>query len=120
MESRTVKVTVTRYDSSRSPAGSEQTFRVPVSEGMSVLQALDYIYEHLDPTLTYYDHGACAQGICKRCLMLIDGEVRLACQSLVSADVRVAPHPRFACVKDLVYDPGRRAPEGAAGSARRE
>jgi fumarate reductase iron-sulfur subunit len=117
MEPRTVNVTVTRCDPSQSSTVVDQTFRVPLDEGMTVLQALDYIYEHLDPTLAYYDHGVCAQGICKRCLLLVNGEVQLACRHRVSGDVRVAPLPRFRIVRDLVYERERgiRERDGDAG-----
>lgn len=107
MEPRTVNVTVARCDPSQNATVIDQTYRVPLSEGMTVLQALDHIYEHLDPTLAYYDHGVCAQGICKRCLLLIDGEVQLACRHRVTADVRVAPLPKFRIVRDLVYETER-------------
>jgi succinate dehydrogenase/fumarate reductase-like Fe-S protein len=94
----TVKITVARG------AGREDSFRLPMAEGMTVLQALDYVYEHLDHSLSFYDHAACAQGICKRCFLLIDGKVRLACRSIVTGDLRVEPLAKFPCVKDLVYE----------------
>lgn len=97
----TVIITVARE------AATEESFRVPLSEGMTVLQALDYVYEHLDATLSFYDHAACAQGICKRCFLLIDGRVKLACRSLVSGDLRVEPLAKFPRVKDLVYERAR-------------
>lgn len=114
MEPRIVNVTVTRCDPSQSPTAHEQTFRVSVSEGMTVLQALDYIYEHLDPTLAYYDHGVCAQGTCKRCLLLVDGEIVLACRRRVTTDVHVAPLAKFRVVKDLVYERAARTMRGSA------
>ncbi len=110
-----VNVTVTRCDPSRSPAPYEQTFRVPLSEGMTVLQALDYIYEHIDPTLAYYDHALCAQGTCRRCWLLVDGEVTLACRRLVTGDLHAAPLPKFPVLKDLVSK-RRRAKDDGNGS----
>jgi succinate dehydrogenase/fumarate reductase-like Fe-S protein len=86
-----------------------QEFEVPVTEGMSVLGALDYIYENLDPTLAYYDHAACAQGICKTCLAKIDGKPGLMCQTLVKGDVRVEPAGKFKVIRDLVTETGGRA-----------
>ena len=86
-----------------------QDFEVPLTEGMSVLGALDYIYENLDATLAYYDHAACAQGICKTCLAKIDGKGGLLCQTLLKGDVTVEPAGRFKVVRDLVTDSGGRA-----------
>ena len=111
---RTVNVTVARCDPSRSTEVVDQAFRVPLAEGMTVLHALDYIYEHLDATLAYGDHGICAQGVCKRCQLLVDGVVVLACRHRLTGDVRVAPLPRFRVVRDLVYERHRSAVDGAA------
>jgi succinate dehydrogenase/fumarate reductase-like Fe-S protein len=103
----TVNAVVRRADPFASPVTFDQTFPVPLHEGMTVLQALDYIYEHLDATLAYYNHALCAQGICKRCLLLVDDEVTLACQRRVTEDFHVAPLPKFRVIKDLVYEPRR-------------
>jgi succinate dehydrogenase/fumarate reductase-like Fe-S protein len=104
---KSVKVTVARYDPSTDKAPREETFKVPLKEHMSVLDALDYIYQNLDGTLAYYDHAACDQGICRRCLAVINGELSLMCQTLVEEDITVAPLSRFEVVRDLVYTRGR-------------
>ncbi len=99
---KTVNVRVRRYDPATDTDSRYDTFEVPVVHGMSVLDALDFIYEHLDGTLSYYDHAACNQGICKRCLIQINGETGLMCQTRVEGDVTLDPLPRFDVVKDLV------------------
>src|SRR4030043_26841 len=106
MNEKTVNIKVSRFDPAQDQKAYLQTFQVPVSEGMAVLQALDYIYENLDPSLAYYDHGVCAQGICKRCLVLINGEAQLMCQTMVTGDFQVEPLPKFKTIRDLVYDRG--------------
>jgi succinate dehydrogenase/fumarate reductase-like Fe-S protein len=106
---KTVKVTVTRFDPQKDTTPYQQSFDVPVVEGTAVLQALDYIYQNLDPTLSYYDHGVCAQGLCKRCTALVNGRPELICQYQVVEDVLVEPLPKFEIVKDLVVDKERRA-----------
>lgn len=109
MNNKTIKVTVTRFDPEKDAQPYHQSFDVPAVEGMAVLQALDYIYQHLDPTLSYYDHGVCAQGICKRCTALVNGKPELICQFKVVEDVLVEPLPKFKIVKDLVVDKERTA-----------
>ncbi len=104
MNEKIVNVTVSRFDPENDAAPYHQTFQVPVTEGMAVLQALDYIYEHLDGTLSYYDHGICAQGICKQCSARVNGKAELICQYQVVDDVLVEPMPKFAVVKDLVTE----------------
>jgi succinate dehydrogenase/fumarate reductase-like Fe-S protein len=109
MDEKIVKVTVSRCDPTKNEQPYQQTFEVPVVEGMAVLQVLDYIYENLDHTLSYYDHGICAQGICKRCTALVNGKPELICQYQVVEDLLVEPLPKFKIIKDLVFDRERRA-----------
>jgi len=104
MTEKMQKICVSRFDPALDQTSYFQTFEVPVVEGMAVLQALDYIYEHLDGTLAYYDHGACAQGICKRCTALIDEKPDLICQTKMRDGIKIEPLPKFKVIKDLVYD----------------
>jgi fumarate reductase iron-sulfur subunit len=108
MPTQNVNITISRFDPSVDPEPYYQTFEVPVAEGTAVLQVLDYIYEHLDNTLSYHDHGACAQGICKQCTILINGKPSLMCQNMVMGDTRLEPLQKFKVVKDLVYQRGGR------------
>lgn len=103
-----VRVTVSRFDPSVDEEPYFQTFEVPLTRGMSVLEVLDYIYENLDGSLAYYDHAACQQGICRRCTLSINGKVELMCQSLVEGDLTLAPPGKFSVVRDLVYKRGGR------------
>ncbi|MCK4512179.1 succinate dehydrogenase [bacterium] len=103
---KTVEITVYRYDPSVDDQGRHQVFAVPLTEGMSVMDALDYIYDNLDGSLAYYDHAACNQGICHCCLAQIDGKASLMCQTLVRGDVTIDPLPKFEIVKDLVTKRG--------------
>jgi len=103
---KTVKIRVSRFDPATDEASRYDTYKVPVVHGMSVMDVLDYIYENLDGTLAYYDHAACNQGICKRCLIQINGETGLMCQTRVTGDVTLDPLPRFDVVKDLVTAKG--------------
>ena len=106
--SETIQVAVSRFDPSVDTEAYDQFYQIPVSRGMSVMDALDYIYENLDPSLAYYDHAACQQGICRRCTIHINGKVSLMCQTLVEGDLKLEPLPRFAVGKDLVSKRGER------------
>jgi succinate dehydrogenase/fumarate reductase-like Fe-S protein len=103
MAKKIINVTVRRYDPSEDSEGHNQTYSVPIDGEMAVLQVLDYIYEHLDNTLAYRDDGACAQGICRQCTLLINDKPSLMCQTIVDGDISVAPPSKFKVVKDLVY-----------------
>lgn len=103
MSKRTIKVKILRFTPSVDKEPHYQTYEVPLTSEMSVLDALDYIYDNLDATLAYYSHSACHRGVCGRCTLVINGKASLACQSAVSSDITVEPLPKFKIVRDLVY-----------------
>ncbi len=102
MNEKTVTVTISRFDPTKDKKPHLQGYLIPLREGMSVLGALDYIYETLDSTLSYYDHAACAQGICKTCMVKINGEPALVCQTRIEADMIIEPLDKFVVIRDLV------------------
>lgn len=104
MSQKSVKVTISRFDPSVDVEQQYQTYDVPITEGLSVLEVLDYIYENLDGTLAYYDHAACEQGVCRRCTVLVNGKASLMCQTRVDGDITLEPLPNFEVVRDLVYE----------------
>ena len=73
--------------------------------GPMVLDALFYIKNEVDSTLTF--RRSCREGICGSCSMNIDGLNTLACTKAIAdvkGDVRITPLPHMAVVKDLVPD----------------
>lgn len=84
---------------------STQTYEVPVlSETMTVMDILDYIYHNLDHTLAYYRHSSCNQAICGRCLVKMNGENVLACAKRVdpaAKSIKLSPAPGKV-IRDLV------------------
>ncbi len=73
--------------------------------GPMVLDALIYIKNHVDSTLTF--RRSCREGICGSCSMNIDGLNTLACTKPIDemdGDVKVYPLPHMPVVKDLVPD----------------
>jgi succinate dehydrogenase / fumarate reductase iron-sulfur subunit len=73
--------------------------------GPMVLDALIYIKNEVDATLTF--RRSCREGICGSCAMNIDGTNTLACTKATDdckGDVKVTPLPHMPVVKDLVPD----------------
>ena len=71
--------------------------------GPMVLDALIFIKNNIDPTLTF--RRSCREGVCGSCAMNIDGTNGLACTSSidnVKGEVRVYPLPHLPVIKDLV------------------
>ena len=65
-------------------------FEVPISKGMSILDALFYIQDYFDSTLAF--RYACRGAICGSCGMTIDKVPLLACRTQVST-VKTAKKP---------------------------
>jgi succinate dehydrogenase/fumarate reductase-like Fe-S protein len=104
MADKTIAVKVFRFDPSVDKEPHYQNYQVPVMEGMSAMNVLDYIYQNLDGTLAYYDHAGCSLGICARCTGRINGKAGLFCQTPVTEDVCLEPTSTSKVIKDLVIE----------------
>ncbi|PSQ29722.1 succinate dehydrogenase [Halobacteriales archaeon SW_6_65_46] len=86
------------------------TFRVPFSKGMTVLDALMWARDQYDSSLTF--RHSCRQAVCGSDALFVNGKQRLGCKTQVAdlADsgvpetVRIEPLPHAEVVKDLVVD----------------
>lgn len=96
-------ISVQRWPSA--PGGEVQRYEVPVSEDMTVLQALNYIYENLDGTLAFRRY-CCGGQFCNSCMMEVNGKVAHACLTKVNPgdSLLLKPLPRRAVIRDLVTD----------------
>lgn len=101
-----MRVEIERYD-----PGKQRTFvsgfevPIPTGETWTVMDVLDYVSAHLDPSLAYYKHSACDHGICGRCGVSVGGRGRLACTEAIdggTAVLELAPVPGRVPVRDLV------------------
>ena len=73
--------------------------------GPMVLDAIIWIKNKIDPTLTF--RRSCREGICGSCSMNIDGLNTLACtkgMDEIEGAIKLYPLPHMAVVKDLVPD----------------
>ena len=76
------------------------TFEVPIEAGWNLITVLKYINEHFDGGLAHYI--SCRIGVCKECLVKINGRARLACMEMVTGDMTVDPISEERVIKDLV------------------
>ena len=90
----TVEGYVTCEVARKPSAQAEWTFdvyQIPNRDGMTVLDLMRYIADHLDGTFAFYDH-ACKRGFCGSCLVKVNGKNSLSCRMLVpDGVVRIAP-----------------------------
>jgi succinate dehydrogenase / fumarate reductase iron-sulfur subunit len=87
------------------------TFPVPFTKGMTVLDALMYARDHYDSSLTF--RHSCRQAVCGSDALFVNGTQHLGCKTQVvdlgdtegvPGQIRVEPLPHQEVVKDLVVD----------------
>ncbi|QDZ28979.1 succinate dehydrogenase/fumarate reductase iron-sulfur subunit [Noviherbaspirillum sp. UKPF54] len=101
---KTIEIEVLRYRPEQDNEPFFQTYKVPFTDDMSVLQGLQYIKEELDSTLSY--RWSCRMAICGSCGMMINGKPELSCHTFLRSfypnRVRVEPLDHFPIERDLV------------------
>jgi fumarate reductase iron-sulfur subunit len=105
---RTIEIECLRYDPQAGAAPHYQSYEVPFSDDMSVLQGLQHIKDHLDGSLTF--RWSCRMAICGSCGQMVNGVPRLGCETFLRefhpGKVRVEPLSHFPIVRDLAIDQG--------------
>jgi fumarate reductase iron-sulfur subunit len=101
-----ITLEVMRYRPERDTEPTFQGYEVPFHEDWVVLDALNYIKDKLDGSLSY--RWSCRMGVCGSCGMMVNGEPQLTCAIFLShclpGPVRVEPLRYFPVVRDLVID----------------
>ena len=97
---------VYRWDPDSGNNPRMDTYEIDLDKcGPMVLDAIIYIKNELDTTLTF--RRSCREGICGSCAMNIGGINMLACTKAIeelSGDISIYPLPHMPVVKDLVPD----------------
>ena len=97
---------VYRYNPDTKDNPTIDTYHVDMEQcGPMILDALIYIKDRVDPTLTF--RRSCREGICGSCAMNIDGVNTLACTrgiGEVKGEVSIYPLPHMPVIKDLIPD----------------
>jgi fumarate reductase iron-sulfur subunit len=99
-----IELRVLRYRPAEDDRPFFVSYRLPFTDDMSVLQALQAIKDTLDATLSY--RWSCRMAVCGSCGMMINGEPKLACSTflrdLLPGPVTVEPLQNFPIERDLV------------------
>ena len=102
----TIVVQVQRYRPEEEEEPVWQSYEVPYREEWMILDALNYIKDELDGSLSY--RWACRMGVCGSCGMTVNGEPVLTCATYLSGlgpgPVRIEPLKGFPVIRDLVGD----------------
>jgi len=107
MSKKTLALSIYRWSSEnlKNMKPSYQNYEFNRKEcGPMVLDALNYVKNNLDSTLSY--RRSCREGICGSCAMNINGNNTLACLCKIPEDgkMTIRPLPHMYVVKDLVSD----------------
>jgi fumarate reductase iron-sulfur subunit len=95
---------VARYRPDEESEPVFQEYEVPCPKDWVVLDALNFVKDHLDGTLSY--RWSCRMGVCGSCGMTVNGEPKLTCATFLAdyapGPVRVEPLRNFPVIRDLV------------------
>jgi fumarate reductase iron-sulfur subunit len=103
MGKRQIELEILRYDPEKDEAPGFQDYSVPCQEEWVVLDAINYIKDHIDATLSY--RWSCRMAVCGSCGMMINGEPTLSCKAFLRDypdRIRVEPLQNFPIERDLV------------------
>lgn len=104
MSELTIELDVLRYRPEEDDQPFTQTFSVPYTEDMSILESLQYIKDHLDTTLSF--RWSCRMAICGSCGLMVNGVPKLGCKTFLRdyypAKITVEPLANFPIERDLV------------------
>ena len=104
-----VKINIQRFNPETDETPYMQTYEVEESvlEGMTIFDALAYIKDKIDPTLTY--RAFCRSAICGSCAMKINNRAKLACKEQILFHIRngkitIKPLENAKIIRDLAVD----------------
>ena len=101
-----IQLDVARYSPERDDSPSSQSYTVPLRKDWVVLDALNYIKDKIDGSVTF--RWSCRMGVCGSCGMMVNGKPKLTCATFLSSyapgPVRVEPLRYFPVVRDLVVE----------------
>ena len=102
----TIMLEVARYRPEQETEPTFESFEVPFRKDWVVLDALNYIKDKLDGSLSY--RWSCRMGVCGSCGMMVNGEPKLTCATFLSyylpGPLRVEPLRYFPVVRDLIIE----------------
>jgi fumarate reductase iron-sulfur subunit len=101
----TMKLEIFRYHPEKENEPTFQTYEVPFLEDWVILDAINYIKDEIDGTLSY--RWSCQMGVCGSCGMMINGVPKLSCAVFLKDyypdKIRVEPLTGFPIERDLIF-----------------
>ena len=102
----TIALDVFRYRPEQDAENTFQRYEVPYRTDWVVLDALNYIKDEIDGSLSF--RWSCRMGVCGSCGMMVNGDPKLTCAAFLRdyypEPIRVEPLNHFPVIRDLVID----------------
>jgi fumarate reductase iron-sulfur subunit len=102
----TITLEIFRYRPEEEDEPVFESYEVPLRKDWVVLDALNYIKDQEDGTLTF--RWSCRMGVCGSCGMMVNGTPALSCatyiQQFAPGPIRIEPLDNFPVVRDLVIE----------------
>jgi fumarate reductase iron-sulfur subunit len=99
-----MEIEVLRYRPEQEDRPTFQSFEVPFNKEWVVLDALNYIKDNIDGTLSF--RWSCRMGVCGSCGMMVNGIPKITCAAFLRDyypnKIRVEPLNGFPIQRDLV------------------
>ncbi len=105
MTRETVELEIFRYNPETDSEPSFESFQVPYKQDWLVLDAINYVKDNLDRSLSY--RWSCHMAVCGSCGMMVNGEPTLTCKAFLRdypGSIRVEPLANFPVERDLIVD----------------
>jgi len=106
MAERTITLEVFRYRPETEKEPVFQNFTVPFRDDWVVLDALNYLKDQVDGSISY--RWSCRMGVCGSCGMMVNGTPKLTCAAFLKdyypGPVRVEPLANFPVERDLIVN----------------
>src|SRR4029453_6925875 len=103
---KTITLEVARYRPEQEAEPTFESFDVPLNKDWVVLDALNYVKDKLDGSLSF--RWSCRMGVCGSCGMMVNGDPKLTCATFLTAydpgPIRVEPLRYFPIVRALVVE----------------
>ncbi|MBQ1266599.1 MAG: succinate dehydrogenase/fumarate reductase iron-sulfur subunit [Proteobacteria bacterium] len=107
MDNKIKKISILRYFPEVDEEPHFESYEVPFSHETSVLDALNYIRDNVDPSLSY--RSSCRMAVCGSCAIMVNHVPKLACKTFIreydkSHVLTLEPLENFPIERDLVTD----------------
>ncbi len=105
-DAKTITLEIFRYHPEKEAGPRFQSYEVPYNEDWVVLDAINWIKDTVDGTLTY--RWSCRMGVCGSCGMMINDQPMLSCAAFLKDyypnPIKVEPLANFPVERDLVIE----------------